>query len=91
NVPTLCRDRPGRRNDTGRRDLDAISVAERHHEQIFRELAENIDTGRIFSRPEETVWKCLGCGYLHPGTEPPAKCPACVRPRGYFEMLGKNW
>jgi rubrerythrin len=71
--------------------LDAISVAERHHEQIFRELAENIDVGRIFSRPEETVWKCLGCGYLHSGTEPPAKCPACVRPRGYFEMLGKNW
>jgi len=71
--------------------LDAISVSEKHHEQMFRELAENISSDRIFSRPEEQVWKCLGCGYLHRGTEPPAKCPACVKPYGYFELLNKNW
>ena len=71
--------------------LDAISVAERHHEQLFRELAENISSGRVFNREEPQVWKCLGCGYLHNGTAPPDKCPACVRPRGYFELLAKNW
>ena len=71
--------------------FDAISVAERHHEELFRELADNIESERIFSRDEDMSWKCIGCGYIHVGTEPPKKCPACVRPPGYFELLKKNW
>ncbi|PIE73498.1 MAG: rubrerythrin family protein [Deltaproteobacteria bacterium] len=71
--------------------FDAISVAEVQHEKVYRELAANIEKERVFSTDEETTWRCLGCGYLHRGTEPPDKCPACVKPRGYFELLGKNW
>ncbi len=71
--------------------FDAISVAERHHERLFRELAAFIETDRVFRRDHELVWKCLGCGYLHHGREAPQKCPACVRPRGYFAVLGKVW
>jgi rubrerythrin len=71
--------------------LDAISVAEKNHEQLFRELAENIVADRTFARDVEKVWRCLSCGYLHTGTAAPQKCPACVKPQGYFELLGKNW
>jgi rubrerythrin len=71
--------------------FDAISVAEKHHEELFRALADNVSSGRAFQRSEEQVWKCIGCGYLHRGTEPPDKCPACVRPPGYFEILARNW
>lgn len=71
--------------------LDAISVAEIHHEKLFRELAANIDHGIVFKREEERIWKCRGCGYLHLGFEAPEKCPACVRTQAYFELLGKNW
>ena len=71
--------------------FDAISVAERHHEELFRSLAENIDSGRVFARAEEQIWKCLGCGYLHTGREAPEKCPACVRTQAYFELLARNW
>ena len=71
--------------------FEAIIVAEKHHEVLFRELAENIDQNRVFAREEEQVWKCLGCGYLHHGRQAPDKCPACVRPQGYFELLVKNW
>lgn len=71
--------------------FDAISVAEKHHEELFRTLAANIDAGRVFARDEACVWKCLGCGYLHTGMEAPDKCPACVRKQSYFELLAKNW
>ena len=71
--------------------LDAISVAEKHHEQLFRELAENIASDRTFVREEEKVWRCLNCGYLPRGKAAPDKCPAGVKPRGHFELLGKNW
>jgi len=66
---------------------DAISVAEKQHEKTFSELAENISTGRVFKRESKTVWRCRNCGYIHHDTAPPDKCPACVRPAGYFERF----
>ena len=71
--------------------FDAISVSEQHHEKLFRELAANIENELVFSRAKETTWKCLGCGYLHQGSEAPSKCPACVKPQGFFELLAENW
>ena len=70
---------------------EAISVAERQHEKRYRDIAGNIKADRVFSRAEEVVWRCRNCGYLHTGKEAPDKCPACVHPQGYFELLGENW
>jgi rubrerythrin len=71
--------------------FSAINVAEKHHELMFRELADNLVSGRAFKRQEQVIWKCLNCGYLHEGTTPPDKCPACVKPPGYFALLDRNW
>ncbi len=71
--------------------FNTITVSERHHEEMYLELAENIAAGRTFEREKETTWRCLSCGYLHTGTTPPDKCPACVKPKGFFELLYKNW
>ena len=68
----------------------AIIVAEKHHEVLFRQLADDMDTGAIFSRPADHGWRCLSCGYIHQGKSPPDKCPACVKPIGYFELLCEN-
>lgn len=70
---------------------DAIIVSEQHHEKLFLELAENIQKERVFKRGSEQIWKCLGCGYIHHGAEAPDKCPGCVKPQGYFELLAHNW
>ncbi len=71
--------------------FNAISVSEVHHEKMYRELAANISADKTTKRDVETVWKCLSCGYIHNGKEAPEKCPACVKPAGYFELLYKNW
>lgn len=68
-----------------------ITVSEVHHEQMYLELADNIQTGRTFERETESVWRCLSCGYIHKGASAPDKCPACVKPTGFFELLGRNW
>ncbi len=70
---------------------EAVSVAERQHEKRYRDLAANIEAGRVFSRPQPLVWRCRNCGYLHEGTEAPNSCPACAHPQSYFELLGENW
>jgi len=68
-----------------------IIVAETHHEKLYLELARNIETDRVFQKDEEKVWRCLSCGYIHKGKSAPKKCPACVKPTGFFELLCKNW
>jgi rubrerythrin len=70
---------------------DAISVAEVQHEKTFRGLAENVGTGKSFSRASSRVWRCINCGYIHEGQRAPEKCPACVRPSNYFELFAPNW
>ncbi|MDJ0819882.1 MAG: rubrerythrin family protein [Desulfobacterales bacterium] len=70
---------------------EAISVSEKQHEKRYRDLAANLAADRAFVRTEENVWRCRNCGYLHVGTAAPDKCPACVKPRGYFELLAENW
>jgi rubrerythrin len=70
---------------------DKISVAEKQHEKRYRDLAANIEAGRVFKREENVVWRCRNCGYLHEGDEAPISCPACVHPQAHFELLGENW
>ena len=69
----------------------AIAVSEQQHEKRYRELAANLLGERAFTRREEKVWRCRNCGYLHSGASAPDKCPACVKPRGYFELQCENW
>ncbi|MGB5987145.1 MAG: ferritin family protein [Desulfobacterales bacterium] len=70
---------------------ESISISERQHEKRYRELAANLAAGRVFARERETVWRCLNCGYLHTGSAAPKQCPACLKFRSYFELLGENW
>lgn len=69
----------------------AIAVAEKQHEKRYNGLAANIESGRVFKREKPVVWRCINCGYLHEGTEPPEKCPACAHEKTHFELLGENW
>ena len=70
---------------------DAISIAEARHEKTFLALADNLKTGRIFNRNEKRIWRCSNCGYIHEGENAPEKCPACVRPIGFFELFVEAW
>ena len=70
---------------------DAISVAEKQHEKRYRDLAANIQAGKVFKRSQAVVWRCRNCGYLHEGFEAPQMCPACAHPQAHFELLGENW
>jgi len=68
-----------------------VSVAEKQHEKRYRDLAANIEAGRVFKREENVVWRCRNCGYLHEGNVAPETCPACLHPQAHFELLGENW
>jgi len=73
--------------------FEAISIAEKQHGKRYKELADNLDAGKvfIFKRNGKVVWRCRNCGYLHESEEAPKVCPACLHPQAHFELLGENW
>ncbi len=71
--------------------FSAIAVAEKQHEKRYKDLAANIEAGRVFKREEEVTWRCRNCGYLHEGTEAVDECPACEHKQAHFELLGENY
>lgn len=71
--------------------FQAISVAERHHNKRFKELADNLEAGTVFKKDEKVIWRCRNCGYIHESKEAPKECPACIHPQAHFELSAENW
>jgi rubrerythrin len=71
--------------------FEAIAVAEKQHEKRYKDLAANIEAGRVFKREQPVTWRCRNCGFLYEGTEAPKTCPACAHPQAHFEIMGENW
>jgi rubrerythrin len=68
-----------------------IAEVEKHHEERYRKLADNIANNKVFEREESIAWKCGNCGYIHVGKKAPELCPACQHAREYFEILCDNF
>ncbi|RLA41741.1 MAG: rubrerythrin family protein [Gammaproteobacteria bacterium] len=71
--------------------FDAIAIAEKQHGKRYKDLADNLESGKVFKRNHKVVWRCRNCGYLHEAEEAPNVCPACIHPQSHFELLGENW
>ena len=65
----------------------SVAQVEKHHEERYLALLKQLEGGTFFRKKEKVLWKCRNCGYVHEGTEPPDKCPACIHPKAYFELL----
>ncbi len=66
--------------------LRAIAIAEKHHEERFKKLLNEVENGTVFKKNEPVEWVCRKCGYVHLGEKPPEECPSCSHPRKYFEV-----
>jgi rubrerythrin len=68
-----------------------IARVEKAHEERYRKLYNNLESGKVFERDGKFIWKCRKCGYLHEGTKAPKICPACQHPQSYFEIKEENY
>ncbi|MFC1998577.1 rubrerythrin [Chloroflexota bacterium] len=73
------------------RVLKEIGEVEEQHEKRYRKLLDNINKKRVFRSDKIVKWKCRNCGYVHKGTTPPDRCPACDHPQSYYELLAENY
>ena len=68
-----------------------VAAIEKHHEERYKKLAENIKNGEVFVKLNENVWICRNCGHMHIGKSAPQLCPVCAHPQAYFELLKENF
>ncbi len=63
-----------------------VASIEKQHEDNYREALQKVKNGTMFaSNSPTTRWICINCGYVVTGTQPPAICPTCSHPQGYFK------
>ena len=68
-----------------------IAEVEKHHEERYRKLLENVENGEVFKKGSIVVWKCRNCGHIHVAVSAPAVCPVCTHPQSYFEIKAENY
>lgn len=68
-----------------------VGAIERHHEERYRKLVQNIEDGVVFSRDGDRIWKCRNCGHIVIGKQAPKICPVCNHPLSYFEINAENY
>ncbi len=68
-----------------------IARVEKEHEKRYLALAANVEKKRVFKKDTKVKWRCRNCGFVFEGPEAPDKCPACLHPRAYYELLSENY
>lgn len=71
--------------------FEGVAAIEREHEERYKKLLENLNSGEVFKRVGENEWHCLNCGHIHVGESAPETCPVCAHPQAYFELRKKNY
>ncbi len=68
-----------------------IAEVEKEHEERYKKLAANIESGAVFKKQGKVRWKCRNCGYVHEGPDAPKTCPACMHSQEHFEIKEETY
>ncbi len=68
-----------------------VADIEKHHEERYRKLLENVESAKVFEKSEVKVWICRNCGHIVVGTNAPDVCPTCNHPKAFFELHAENY
>ena len=68
-----------------------VGKIEKGHEERYRKLLDNIESGKVFIKEQPKMWICRNCGHIHFGEKAPEVCPVCNHPQSYFEEKANNY
>jgi rubrerythrin len=89
--PTMAKEARAEGLEEVARVLEGIGKIEKEHQERYKALLSNIESGLVFRKKQKVTWRCRNCGFVHEGTEAPEKCPVCRHPQGYFEIVPDNY
>ena len=73
------------------RQFEGVAAIEKHHEERYRKLLANLESGEVWERVGENRWQCRNCGHVYIGEKAPEVCPVCFHPKAYFQVEAENY
>ena len=71
--------------------FESVGKIEKEHEERYRALLDNINSGKVFVRDNKKSWICRNCGHIHEDERSPDFCPVCAHPKAFFEIKAENY
>ena len=71
--------------------MEKIASVEKAHEERYRKLKANIESGKAFERDEEILWQCDNCGFIYKSKKAVTECPACKHSQAYMQIRAENY
>ena len=71
--------------------FEEVGKIEKDHEERYRKLLSNVESGLVFSRDGDMIWQCSNCGHVVVGKKAPEMCPVCAHPKAYFQLKAENY
>jgi rubrerythrin len=65
-----------------------LKEVEKLHEERYIIIARKMDEKTLYDSEAELEWKCVNCGYIHFGKQPPMTCPVCKKAFTWYEPMG---
>jgi len=65
-----------------------LKEVEKLHEERYIIIARKMDEKTLYDSETELEWKCVNCGYIHFGKQPPMTCPLCKKPLTWYMPVG---
>jgi len=66
----------------------ALKLVEEKHEERYIIIARKLDNKTLYDADAELEWKCVNCGFIYKGKQPPMSCPVCTKPFNWYQPLG---
>ncbi|MCL2411046.1 MAG: rubrerythrin family protein [Treponema sp.] len=71
--------------------FNMVGKIEKEHEERYRKLLANIESGVVFARDDSKSWHCSNCGHIATSQKAPELCPVCKHPKAYFQIKPENY
>ncbi len=71
--------------------FNGVAAIEKHHEERYNKLIENIENDEVFEKIGEEMWQCRKCGHIYYGKEAPKGCPICGEKQSFFQIYPENY
>ena len=71
--------------------FEMVAAIEKHHEERYLKLLQNIKDNIVFSRDGDCIWQCANCGHIVIGKKAPEVCPVCDHPQSFFQIEARNY
>lgn len=68
-----------------------VAEIEKRHEERYRKLLSNIESGEVWVKAGPRRWECRNCGHVYIGEKSPELCPTCKHPKAFFEVEAENY